>query len=94
MKKDEDFTTLLRFLDKVALFRVLPRDELPGIAAVMETREWADQTILFHQGDEGKEFFVIMDGSAESRVKVPRVEKEKVSDNMLFASSKTGPSGH
>ena len=78
IKKDEEFTTLRRFLDRVALFRVLPSDELPGIAAVMEKRGWTDQTILVKQRDEGKEFFVIMDGSAELRVKVPGAEKEKV----------------
>jgi cGMP-dependent protein kinase len=78
IKNDDDFAAVLRFLDKVALFRVLPRDELPLIAALMEKKEWHDTTVLFKQGDEGKEFFVVMDGAAELKVRVPNGEEKVI----------------
>lgn len=52
----------LDFLSKVPLFKRLPQDQYPTLAAACYTCEYPKGSVLIRQGDAGDEFFVIVDG--------------------------------
>jgi CRP-like cAMP-binding protein len=55
-------------LQHLWLFSSCTDDELARIAGLFTTEEVADATELFAQGDEGDDFYVIVDGTAEAKV--------------------------
>ncbi len=55
-------TTLL---SKIPLFAGLPRKELDQILSAMDVKEMADREILFHEGDPGEHFYIVMRGNLE-----------------------------
>eukprot|EP00929_Paragymnodinium_shiwhaense_P080255 TRINITY_DN4183_c0_g1_i2.p1 TRINITY_DN4183_c0_g1~~TRINITY_DN4183_c0_g1_i2.p1 ORF type:complete len:769 (+),score=253.13 TRINITY_DN4183_c0_g1_i2:84-2390(+) len=54
----------LQFLSKVPLFKRLPKTEHPALAKAAVKVSFECGQSIFNQGDEGNEFFVIVQGSA------------------------------
>jgi CRP-like cAMP-binding protein len=52
-------------ISKVPLFAGCSRRELSGVAAVADEIDIRDGTTLIREGDRGKEFFVIIEGTAK-----------------------------
>ncbi|MBI3925860.1 MAG: Crp/Fnr family transcriptional regulator [Armatimonadetes bacterium] len=50
-------------LSRIPLFHGLEPSTLQGVADIVETRELARGEVLFEQGEEGNEFFVVQRGS-------------------------------
>jgi CRP/FNR family cyclic AMP-dependent transcriptional regulator len=55
-------------LQHLWLFSSCTDDELSRIAGLFTTAEVAGDTELFAQGDDGDDFYVIVDGTAEAKV--------------------------
>jgi len=67
------------FLEKVDLFKRLPKEEFPNLLKACESVIFEPGTKIINQGDEGNEFFIIKAGTA----------KVEVNGNMV-ATLKTG----
>jgi len=52
-------------LSKIPLFADLPHKELDKILSALDVKELADRDILFHEGDPGEHFYVVMRGELE-----------------------------
>jgi 2-oxoglutarate dehydrogenase E1 component len=50
------------FLESIGLFRDVPRDELAHIAQIAEEEKHASGSVIFHQGDEGQNLYVVAEG--------------------------------
>lgn len=55
---------ILHFMAKVAIFQRLPREELPALAKAAQPVSFAAGEMVIKQGDEGFEFFLIKNGTA------------------------------
>ena len=51
----------------VPLFATLSKRELAAVAAIADEIDLADGTELIREGDRGREFFVLLEGSADVR---------------------------
>jgi len=56
---------VLQFLGQVKIFKELPQELLPVLAAISQQRSFEPGTDIIRQGDIGNEFFVIMEGKAK-----------------------------
>ena len=65
MTTDRDFVAALK---KLPLFSGCSRDELAQIAAAASTLSFPAGTVLARAGDVGREFMLIVDGTAEVEV--------------------------
>jgi serine phosphatase RsbU (regulator of sigma subunit) len=54
-----------KFLAQLPLFQNLPEAELQRLAATLEALEVEPGTMLFHEGDRGEHFYVVLDGELE-----------------------------
>lgn len=52
-------------LARVPLFANLPESEIHNLAATLTLRQVADGTVLFHEGDEGRHFFIVRQGELQ-----------------------------
>jgi phosphoserine phosphatase RsbU/P len=52
-------------LSKIPLFANLPVTELDHILTVLDVKEMKDREILFHEGDPGEHFYMVMYGELE-----------------------------
>ncbi|MET0420900.1 MAG: cyclic nucleotide-binding domain-containing protein [Acidimicrobiia bacterium] len=68
MTFDADIDQRIEFLRGVWLFSACDAEELERIAALAQPREIDAGTEVTRQGDEGDEFFVILEGSASAAV--------------------------
>jgi len=73
-----DFVEVMKFLNQVQLFKLLPKDEQPLLAAACENIEKKKGQIIIKQGDQGAEFFVIKTGDAIVEVQAGNEEKKQV----------------
>jgi sigma-B regulation protein RsbU (phosphoserine phosphatase) len=55
----------VNLLSKIPLFAGLPLQELDGLAASLDARELDDHETLFHEGDPGEHFYVVLSGALE-----------------------------
>ena len=55
----------VNLLSKIPLFANLPDTELDHILTVLDVEEMKDRDILFHEGDPGEHFYVVMQGELE-----------------------------
>ena len=55
----------VNLLSKIPLFANLPARELDHILTVLDVKEMKDREILFHEGDPGEHFYVVMQGELE-----------------------------
>ena len=55
----------VNLLSKIPLFSNLPDRELDHILSVLDVKEMKDRDILFHEGDPGEHFYVVMQGELE-----------------------------
>jgi len=62
--KSEDFTATLAFLAQVQLFKLLPKDQHPLLAAACVAEEYNAGEEIIVQGELGTEFFIISNGIA------------------------------
>lgn len=49
-------------LGRVPLFAELPAHEIEALAAGLKRQSYAAGTLLFHEGDHGERFFIVLDG--------------------------------
>merc|ERR1719350_1121122 len=63
-QKNKDLVDNVMFLDKVPLFKRLPKDQHPMLATACETVEFKAGQDVIVQGDSGDAFFVIKSGVA------------------------------
>jgi len=68
MSFDADIDQRIEFLRAVWLFSACDDDELSRIAALSQPREIPAGTEVTRQGDEGDEFYVVLEGSAAASV--------------------------
>jgi CRP-like cAMP-binding protein len=68
MSFDADIDQRIEFLRGVWLFSACSDDELSRIAALSQPREIAAGSEVTRQGDEGDEFYVVLEGSATASV--------------------------
>lgn len=54
---------ILKFLTKVQLFKRLPSDQIPVLAAACSSEQYPQNHVLIKQGDDGDAFFVIVSGT-------------------------------
>eukprot|EP00928_Gymnodinium_smaydae_P069977 TRINITY_DN53935_c0_g1_i1.p1 TRINITY_DN53935_c0_g1~~TRINITY_DN53935_c0_g1_i1.p1 ORF type:complete len:760 (+),score=204.12 TRINITY_DN53935_c0_g1_i1:63-2282(+) len=59
---------MVEFLAKVALFNRLPRDQLPILASGFKEKRFRKGEDIIKQGEPGREFFVIKDGTASVHI--------------------------
>src|SRR5262249_54064407 len=50
---------------RVPIFKACSRDELMRVARVTRIREHLDGDVIIHEGAKGRDFFVILEGSAK-----------------------------
>ena len=55
----------VKFLKSVALFSFMSDEQLQGVARIMTERWEADGAYLCHQGDEGNDMYIIVEGQVE-----------------------------
>jgi serine phosphatase RsbU (regulator of sigma subunit) len=55
----------VNLLENVPLFAGLPSKELDHIISIMDVKDIGDREILFHEGDTGENFYVVMRGELE-----------------------------
>jgi serine phosphatase RsbU (regulator of sigma subunit) len=55
----------INLLSKIPLFANLPEKELDHILTVLDVKEMKDRDILFHEGDPGEHFYMVMQGELE-----------------------------
>jgi len=55
----------IKFLKDVALFSFMSEEQLQGVARIMTERWENDGSYLCHQGDEGNELYIIVEGQVE-----------------------------
>eukprot|EP00811_Abedinium_folium_P036343 NODE_905_length_2705_cov_16.142746.p1 GENE.NODE_905_length_2705_cov_16.142746~~NODE_905_length_2705_cov_16.142746.p1 ORF type:complete len:794 (-),score=177.35 NODE_905_length_2705_cov_16.142746:238-2619(-) len=65
---NEDYASAVKFLQHVPLFKRLPLDHHPLLAAACEAAVFKPHDVIIQQGDVGNEFFVIRAGEASVHV--------------------------
>jgi signal-transduction protein with cAMP-binding, CBS, and nucleotidyltransferase domain len=53
----------INLLSKIPLFADLPVNELDRILSALDVKELNDREILFHEGDPGEHFYIVMKGA-------------------------------
>lgn len=81
---NKEYAQQMKWLGEVPLFKRLPRDQLPLIAAECVAAEFKANDTVFKQGDPGSEFYVIKSGEAVVWITNPGEEAKKI------ATLKTG----
>ncbi len=85
-------------LSKITLFADLPVHELDRILTALDVKELKDREILFHEGDPGEHFYIVMKG--ELAVLMAAGQAEELQLNLLRAGEHFGemslimPGGH
>merc|ERR1719272_361151 len=68
------------FLEKVELFKRLPKEDLPNLVKACVAVTFEPGTKIINQGDEGNEFFIIKTGTAKVEVNGNMVATLKAGD--------------
>lgn len=55
----------VNLLSKIPLFADLPAGELDNLLSLLDTKEMRDREILFQEGDQGEDFYVVVQGELE-----------------------------
>ena len=88
----------LNLLSKIPLFSGLPEMELNRVLTTLDVRELKDREILFHEGDPGEHFYIVMRGELEVLMAAGRAEELQL--NLLRTGEHLGemslitPGGH
>mmetsp|Transcript_51117 Transcript_51117/g.119714 ORF Transcript_51117/g.119714 Transcript_51117/m.119714 type:complete len:811 (-) Transcript_51117:95-2527(-) len=77
-QENKNFTKAMQFLEKVPLFKKLPKDQLPLLADCVVQADFKAGTVIIKQGDPGAEFFVIQSGEASVSVSADGAPAKKV----------------
>ncbi len=59
------------FLETVGIFSLLERAELEGLLAHLSSRDLAEGELLFSEGDEGNELYIIREGKVRVSIRLP-----------------------
>lgn len=79
-EQNANFQDTMLFAEKVPLFRRLPKDRLPILAAACVPITFKPGQEIIKEGDEGQEFFTIKDGEATVMVGHKKVATLKCGD--------------
>src|SRR6266542_667068 len=88
----------INLLSKIPLFADLPKEELDQILTELDVKELADKEILFHEGDPGEHFYLVMKGELEVLMAAGQMEEMLL--NLMSAGEHFGemslimPGGH
>jgi serine phosphatase RsbU (regulator of sigma subunit) len=88
----------INLLSKIPLFSGLPKNELDRILTALDVRELKDREILFHEGDLGEHFYIVMSGELEVLMAAGQLEELQL--NLMRAGEHFGemslimPGGH
>ncbi len=88
----------INLLSKINLFADLPEHELDRILTALDVKELKDREILFHEGDPGEHFYIVMKGELAVLMAAGQVEELQL--NVLRAGEHFGemslimPGGH
>lgn len=66
------------FLKQVNIFSTLSKQEIPHIAKYIDPVNVKKGQILFNEGDEGNELFIVKKGSIVSTIKLPDGEQKQI----------------
>ncbi|MBN2038743.1 MAG: GGDEF domain-containing protein [Spirochaetes bacterium] len=69
-----------QFLKNVELFSLLSDDEIERIIKSLHTNEFEPDHVLFEEGDEGNELFIVMSGKVASYVVLPNGNKREIAE--------------
>ena len=61
----------IRFLSTVGIFSLLDSTEIPGVLARLSTKDLAEGDLLFREGEEGTELFIVRTGGVRVSLKLP-----------------------
>jgi len=79
-EENKDFSQTMKFLTMVPLFKRLPKDQHPLLAAACTPSDFKTGQVIIKQGDMGNEFFVIRTGEASVNVNGSKVATLKSGD--------------
>jgi len=79
-EENKDFASTMTFLRQVPLFKRLPQDQHPLLAAACMSVDFKAGATIIKQGDNGDEFFVIKQGEASVTVDGNKVASLKNGD--------------
>lgn len=65
----------VKLISRVPLFEACSGRELAQVAAIAEQVELPDGTVLIREGDPGRDFFALVDGSVDVRKKDRRIRQ-------------------
>ncbi len=65
-------------LDKLVLLAGMTSDDMDAIRPLLERRQWAAGDVVFKQGDDGNELFMILNGSASVRIELKNGDRRLV----------------
>jgi diguanylate cyclase (GGDEF)-like protein len=65
-------------LSSVGIFSLLSPDEIERVASHLATVELADGQTLFHEGDEGNDLYILIDGTACVGIRLPDGEDREI----------------
>ena len=78
VEKDSDvLATALTLIKTVPIFSKMSDEDVTKISSKMYEKDFKPGEIIFNQGDEGDEFFVILSGEAEVHVEKENEEPAK-----------------
>jgi CRP-like cAMP-binding protein len=78
--QNKDFAQTMTFLTNVPLFKRLPKDQHPLLAAACVQVDFAADATIIQQGDTGNEFFIIKSGKADVIINGDQVATLKTGD--------------
>jgi diguanylate cyclase (GGDEF)-like protein len=61
----------VEFLSHIEIFSLLKPEEINSIACLFKTHEINDGEVLFREGDEGNELFIVKSGTVASSIRLP-----------------------
>lgn len=79
-EENKEFGQTMAFLTQVPLFKRLPKDQHPLLAAACIPVDFKEGQVIIKQGDQGKEFYIIKEGEASVSVNEQKVATLKNGD--------------
>ena len=59
------------FLSTVGVFSLLAAEEVERVAEHLSAVELAEGQVLFHEGDQGNDLYILADGAAAVSIRLP-----------------------
>jgi len=74
-------STDVKMIGEVPIFELMDEEEREALAQMMNCRDYAEGSVLFHYGDLGGEIFILRNGRVEVYSEGPQGEKILITEN-------------